>query len=186
MRMYAIKNTDLFFDVQPDRGRTYIIRLRDLPSEKKPREKFLALGASTLSISELIEVIIGVGTTKEDVRAMSERILREYGEKSLAGVTNPALLSKDLDIPPGEENVRSEAYYRLTKPARLTAFQPHMHNRGKAQCIEAIYPDLRVEQLSCVNHYNFGWQVAYNYANRVWVSQSNQVIRYILNYTDSN
>src|ERR1700733_11138223 len=102
MRMYAIKNTDLFFDVQPDRGRTYIIRLRDLPSEKKPREKFLALGASTLSISELIEVIIGVGTTKEDVRAMSERILREYGEKSLAGVTNPALLSKDLDIPMGK------------------------------------------------------------------------------------
>jgi hypothetical protein len=82
-------------------------------------------------------------------------------------VTSVAAESKDLDIPPGEENVRSEAYYRLTKPARLTAFQPHMHNRGKAQCIEAIYPDLRVEQLSCVNHYNFGWQIAYNYADDV-------------------
>ena len=82
-------------------------------------------------------------------------------------VTSIAAESKDLDIPPGEENVRSEAYYRLTKPARLTAYQPHMHNRGKAQCIEAIYPDLRIEQLSCVNHYNFGWQIAYNYADEV-------------------
>ena len=63
--------------------------------------------------------------------------------------------------------MRSEAYYRLTKPARLTSYQPHMHNRGKAQCIEAIYPDLRVEQPSCVDHYNFGWQIAYNYADDV-------------------
>jgi len=75
--------------------------------------------------------------------------------------------TKDIDIPPGADNVRSDAYYKLEKPARLTAFQPHMHNRGKAQCIEAIYPDMTVEQLNCVPRFNFGWQIAYNYADDV-------------------
>jgi hypothetical protein len=73
----------------------------------------------------------------------------------------------DLDIPAGADNVRSDAYFKLEKPARLTGYQPHMHNRGKAQCLEAIYPNMTVEQLSCVNRYNFGWQIAYNYADDV-------------------
>jgi hypothetical protein len=73
----------------------------------------------------------------------------------------------DLDIPAGSDNVRSDAYFKLEKPARLTGYQPHMHNRGKAQCLEAIYPNMTVEQLSCVNRYNFGWQIAYNYADDV-------------------
>ena len=75
--------------------------------------------------------------------------------------------TKDIDIPPGADNVRSDAYYKIQRPARLTAYQPHMHNRGKAQCMEAIYPDMTVEQLSCVNRYNFGWQIVYNYADDV-------------------
>ena len=33
----------------------------------------------------------------------------------------------------------------LQKPALITAFQPHMHTRGKAQCIEVIYPDIRAD-----------------------------------------
>jgi hypothetical protein len=73
----------------------------------------------------------------------------------------------DLDIPAGADNVRSDAYFKLQKPARLTGYQPHMHNRGKAQCIEAIYPNMTVEQLNCVNRYNFGWQIAYNYSDDV-------------------
>jgi len=73
----------------------------------------------------------------------------------------------DLDIPAGADNVRSDAYFKLDKPARLTGYQPHMHNRGKAQCLEAIYPNMVVEQLNCVNRYNFGWQIAYSYADDV-------------------
>ena len=48
----------------------------------------------------------------------------------------------DLDIPAGQLS-RHDGYFRLPKPALRASFQPHMHNRGKAQCIEAIYPDLR-------------------------------------------
>jgi hypothetical protein len=82
----------------------------------------------------------------------------------------------DLDIPPGEIS-RTDGYFRLPRPAVISAFQPHMHNRGKAQCMEAIYPDIRAdsarpgpartETLSCVSNYQFGWHITYPYAEEV-------------------
>ena len=82
-------------------------------------------------------------------------------------VTTIIAETKDIDIPPGADNVRTDSYHKLEKPARLTGFQPHMHNRGKAECLEAIYPNMTVEQISCVNRYNFGWQIVYNYEDDV-------------------
>jgi hypothetical protein len=73
---------------------------------------------------------------------------------------------KDLDIPAGADNVRFDAYNTLTKPARMLSFQPHMHNRGKASCMEAIYPGgHKVETLSCVSKYQFAWHLVYLYAD---------------------
>ena len=75
--------------------------------------------------------------------------------------------AEDLDLPAGVDNIRSDGYTRLAKNARITSFQPHLHNRGKAQCLEAIYPDGRPEMLSCVNNYQFGWHIVYNYADDI-------------------
>lgn len=77
-----------------------------------------------------------------------------------------------IDIPPGAKDARSDGYTVLSEPARLTAFQPHMHNRGKRQCLEAIYPTggdarrgglARKEILSCAN-FHFAWHLQYHYA----------------------
>jgi len=71
---------------------------------------------------------------------------------------------KDLDIPPNTDSVRFDGYNTLTKPARLLSFQPHLHNRGKASCMEAIYPGgHKVETLSCVSKYQFAWHLVYLY-----------------------
>jgi len=72
----------------------------------------------------------------------------------------------DLDIPAGADNVRSDAYYKMDRPARLTGFMPHMHNRGKRQCIEAIFPNMATEQFNCVN-YDFQWQIVYDYTDDI-------------------
>jgi hypothetical protein len=73
---------------------------------------------------------------------------------------------KDLDIPANSDNVRFDAYNTLSKPARLVSFQPHLHNRGKASCMEAIYPGgHKVETLSCVSHYQFAWHLVYLYGD---------------------
>ena len=50
-----------------------------------------------------------------------------------------------LDIPAGTV-ARIDGYTVLHKPARIIAFQPHMHIRGKRQCLELIYPTSRFER----------------------------------------
>jgi hypothetical protein len=48
----------------------------------------------------------------------------------------------------------------------LTVFQPHLHNLGTRQCVEAILPDNTVQSISCAN-WDFGWHIAYNYEDEV-------------------
>jgi DNA repair protein RadC len=77
----------------------YILRVRDLPIEDKPRERLLALGPSNLSHTELMAILLGVGTRKEEVMAMANRIVREYGERAIVNERNPQRLAESLDIP---------------------------------------------------------------------------------------
>ena len=70
----------------------------------------------------------------------------------------------DLDFPPGENNIRHDGYYFLKSNIKLTVYQPHLHNLGKRQCLEAVYQDGRVQPLSCAD-WDFGWHIAYNYAD---------------------
>ncbi|QQG52463.1 MAG: DNA repair protein RadC [Candidatus Falkowbacteria bacterium] len=81
-------------------GRQYkITRVKDLPDEEKPREKMLENGPGALSAAELLAVVLGTDTKKEEVFSMSSRLLREYGEKGIAYQKNPAVIEKDLGIP---------------------------------------------------------------------------------------
>lgn len=83
--------------------------------------------------------------------------------RQLAQPTTP------LDIPAGTV-ARSDGYTILHKPARLIAFQPHMHNLGKRQCLEVIYPTsgtrTTTEMLNCAD-FNNNWHLTYNYAEDV-------------------
>lgn len=81
-------------------GREYeITRVKDLPEEEKPREKLLKSGAAGLNSAELLTVLMGVGTKKEEVFTMANRLLREYGEKGIADQRDPAVIARDLKIP---------------------------------------------------------------------------------------
>ena len=79
-------------------------------------------------------------------------------------VTSMTMGSGVVDLRPGEANVRSDGYLALLKPTRLLSFQPHMHTRGKAECIEAIYPTGKTETLSCAR-FQFNWMNNYVYAD---------------------
>ena len=80
--------------------------------------------------------------------------------------------SYDLDIPQNTIGGRVDGYSVMPEPTVLTRFQPHLHNRGLAECLEAIYPHsagsrvsaARVETISCVDRYHFDWHVVYNYS----------------------
>ncbi|QQR52251.1 DNA repair protein RadC [bacterium] len=78
---------------------SYVLRVRDLPLEHKPREKLKAAGPSALSMAELVAIIWNVGNKNEDVIAMAQRVIREYGGQAMAHETNPQNLSELLAIP---------------------------------------------------------------------------------------
>jgi len=108
-----------------------------------------------------VNVALGLKLYPKGVKPKHVELTRHVGDQE-----------EEIDIPAGAKDVRSEGYTVLAKPARLTAFQPHMHNRGKRQCLEAIYPpggngsrsDLaRTETLSCAN-FHFAWHLQYHYA----------------------
>lgn len=95
-RSYLLTDTDLIMGEGETR---YVLRVRDLPLEDKPREKLLSAGPSNLTHVELMAVLLGVGTRKEEVMTMASRILREYGERAIMNERNPQRLAESLDIP---------------------------------------------------------------------------------------
>ncbi len=99
MQTYAIRDQAMILD-RP--MREYILTIKDLPPEGKPREKMIAQGPESLTIRELLAVVLNTGTIKEDVIEMASRIIRDYGEKSILAEKNATKLSTDMDIPLGK------------------------------------------------------------------------------------
>ena len=96
MQNYTIRNSNLFLD-RP--YREYILTIKDMPADEKPREKLMAQGPEALSVGELLALVLTTGTVKEDVLEMSRRIIYDYGEKSLLAEKDANALSADLAIP---------------------------------------------------------------------------------------
>jgi len=70
----------------------------------------------------------------------------------------------DLNVPPGEGDVRSHAVSGFKRDTMLYALIPHMHTRGAWMKYEALYPDGRRETLLSVPRYDFNWQMEYRLA----------------------
>jgi hypothetical protein len=70
----------------------------------------------------------------------------------------------ELDIGPGEKSV-TQNFYVMPAPGRLENFQPHMHMRGKAMQMEAVYPDGKKEVLAAVSNFQWKWQTNYVFAD---------------------
>ena len=93
---YQMADTDIVIGEGETR---YVLRVRDLPDADKPREKMLLLGPGNMTHAELVAILLGVGTRKEEVMAMANRIVREYGERAIVNEKNPERLAETLDIP---------------------------------------------------------------------------------------
>jgi hypothetical protein len=64
-------------------------------------------------------------------------------------------------IPPGDPAYSAQARATLAVDAEVLSAGPHMHVRGKAMDLQAIYPDGRSETLFNVPRYDFNWQQLY-------------------------
>ena len=104
--------------------------------------------------------------TKAEVEIGIKLYPKGYVPKHIRWSRQLAQPTTPIDIP-ADSVSRSDGYTILHKPARLIAFQPHMHNLGKRQCLEVIYPTsgtrTSTEMLNCAN-FNNNWHLTYNYA----------------------
>ncbi|MBZ5557719.1 MAG: hypothetical protein LAO77_10650 [Acidobacteriia bacterium] len=88
----------------------------------------------------------------------------KYQVRSIAMRNIP---NDELEVPPNSV-VRTDGYFRLPRNARIDAFQPHMHMRGRGMTLEAIDPaNNRTQILSSVDHFDFNWHINYVYADEV-------------------
>lgn len=96
---YQLEDSALYLHTYTSVEKPYVLKINDLPNYDRPREKLLAQGPSILTTQELVALLLIAGTKKEEVMTMSARILKDYGEQTLAGYTNAAKMAEDLDIP---------------------------------------------------------------------------------------
>jgi len=92
----------------------------------------------------------------------------------------------DLDIP-SEQITRRDGYTRLQSAARILAWQPHMHIRGKYQCLELIYPGepVKTETVTCAG-WNYNWHTIYNYADDVAPLLPVGTIMHVISWHDNS
>ena len=77
----------------------------------------------------------------------------------IAGVSN-----SKIEIPPGDANYKAEASLTFASDTKMLMASPHMHLRGKAMTMSAVYPTGESETLFDVPHYDFNWQQMYEFA----------------------
>jgi len=110
-------------------------------------------------------------------------------------VTQHIGTNSDLDIPAGTIG-RVDAYTVLSNNAVITMVQPHMHSRGKRQCVEAIIPETTGEvsrgngskttrqMLSCIN-FDMNWNIAYTFGDDVAPLLPKGTILHIMSWYDN-
>ena len=105
----------------------------------------------------------------EETDAMIEVAMKLFPEgyvpKHIRWSKQLAQPTSDIDIPGGTV-ARIDGYVVMHKAARILSFQPHMHIRGKRQCLELIYPtggaSAKTEMISCTN-FSYNWHLNYTY-----------------------
>jgi len=78
---------------------SYRVSLKEMPEEKKPREKLIRYGPDVLRIPELVSIILNTGYREENVLELSHRIIKEYGSRAIASEKNVGRMMETLGIP---------------------------------------------------------------------------------------
>ncbi len=81
------------------------------------------------------------------------------------------LVNYKIRIPPGAEDHAEKAELRLPLDVVVVGFLPHLHVRGKACRYEATTPEGKKVPLLDIPHYDFNWQLRYQFAEPIRLSR---------------
>lgn len=67
----------------------YHTRIREIPSDERPRERLLQYGADALSTAELLAILLRTGTEQRSAIGLADHLLATFG--SIRGVANATI-----------------------------------------------------------------------------------------------
>lgn len=94
------------------------MRIKDMPEENRPRERFQKKGADALSDAELLAIILQKGSINENVVDMSNRLLAKYAISKLSELSLKEL-QEIKGIGPAKA-MQIKAIFELTKRHNLS------------------------------------------------------------------
>lgn len=63
------------------------LSIKDLPLASRPRERLVSNGRSNLSDIELLAILLGTGTTKQDALQLSQKIVTKFPLQHMGGIS---------------------------------------------------------------------------------------------------
>ncbi|MDP2846260.1 MAG: DNA repair protein RadC [Candidatus Methanoperedens sp.] len=122
----------------------YKLRIHDMQKEERPRERLIKNGATALSDSELLAIILRTGSRQENVINLCQRLLKEYNLKQLSQIN----LNQLMKIHGIKESKASQIAACFEIARRLESF-----NEGEKPKINSpedvyrlIYPRMREQK----------------------------------------
>jgi DNA repair protein RadC len=121
--------------------------IKELPPDQRPREQLLAHGAQHLSDQDLLAVLVGQGTTKNDVRAIARKLVKIVDEKGLD------LTAKDIMVIDGIGKAKAALIAAAFEFARRRIKPEGLKIKFPADVLPLIqhYGDRKQEHFLCVS-----------------------------------
>lgn len=139
------------------------MKIKDLPSNEKPRERFIKYGKENISNSELIEIILKTGTKKNSIKEISHNILTSVNNinelknieinslLNIDGVTKIKAIELIAAIELGRrvyfENYYDDMVY-LTNPNNIINYFSNLFKDIKQEYFYVIYLDNQKKYIS--------------------------------------
>ncbi len=139
------------------------MRITDLPSELRPRERLLAMGANTLSDSELLAILLRTGTRGMSAVELGGALLSRFGSigRLLAATPNELqgirglgdakraelLAVNELQRRALEQLLQERAV--LDSAWAVSCFLRHRFNGLQHECFLGLFTDVRHRLIAC-------------------------------------
>jgi Copper type II ascorbate-dependent monooxygenase, C-terminal domain len=108
----------------------------------------------------------GVGLGSETFIVNGKELTGRYTAQVTTDILPPGMKTVP-NIPAGDDNYHMTALLPIRQEMVLYSIQPHMHLRGRSMKYTAVYPDGREEELMNLPHYDFNWQIVYEFAKPI-------------------
>lgn len=118
-----------------EKYRGKIKKIKELPPEERPREKLFKYGPEYLKNYELLAILIGRGTKREDVFEISKKILDHYGNFKHTENLKVETIQKVFDLP-FVASCQVVAFFELAK--RLFSQKNEIYLRNPKEVFEYV------------------------------------------------